>query len=303
MKDNTTNNACEGIPHIVKVYVGFYEAIPSFCFPGTTLDIGFMLFWMACFFAIRCVVVQIFYACGWPEGSVSTLDAAASFVGGYFHAPQVVSLSYALITSQKPYNPAAASKDDPKWWRDATDATLQICTAFMVFDFLFLVWTRYIPGQGVVLDLETILFMVHHFMTSFYMTTSRIYGAGQSSALTCMFLGEFTNTPFNTYFIFYVARRAGMSFSPFYAQFETPIELLTAVLFLLFRVVLSPIVLSYAAYCLLTDPKVGAYVPIAMRLLWTAMMAAVIFGSANQDIAFYNMIMEHMGYDVVAQEL
>ena len=302
MKDNTAN-ACEGIPRIVKVYVGLYEAIPAVCFPGTKLDIGFMLFWVAFFFSIRCVAVPIFFSCGWPEGNVSTLDAAASFVGGYFHAPQVVALSYALITSQKPYNPAAASKDDPKWWQDAADATLQICTAFMVYDFFFLVWTRYIPGQGVVLDLETIMFMVHHFMTSFYMTTSRIYGAGQSSALTCIFLGEFTNTPFNTYFIYDLARRVGMSFSPFYAQFVTPIELLTAVLYLLFRVLLSPVALSYAAYCLLADERVRAYLPLAMRLLWTAMMAAVLYGSVNQDIVFYNMIKEQMGYDVVAQEL
>ena len=302
MKDNNVG-VNDGIPILVKIYLQLYNAIPTVYFPGTQLAIGFMLFWMAIFFAIRCVVVPIFLASGWPADKVATLDAAASFVGGYFHGPQVVALSYVLITSQKPYNPSAASKDDPKWWQDAADATLQLCTAYMAYDFFFLVWTRYIPGQGIVLDSEALMFMVHHFLTSFYMTTSRIYGAGQSSALTCIFMGEFTNTPFNTYFIHDMARRVGLVFSPFYAQFVTPIELFTAVLYLLFRVILSPLALSYAAYTLMVDKNVRAYLPQAIRLLWTAMMAAVLYGSVNQNILFYNMIMGHMGYDSVSQEL
>ena len=296
-------SAQQGVPLVLTVYLGLYDAIPSVYFPGTQLDIAFMLFWVTFFFAIRCVVVPIFLACAWPADNVATFDAAASFVGGFFHAPQVVPLSFILITSQKPYNPSALSKDDPKWWQDAADATLQVCTAYMVYDFFFLIWTRRVPGEGIVLDSEACMFMVHHFMTSFYMTTSRIYGAGQSSALTCIFMGECTNTPYNIYFIYDMARRVGLVFSPFYAQFVTPIELFTAVLYLLFRVVLSPLVLSYAAYRLLVDKKVRPCLPLAIRLLWTAMMAAVIYGSVNQNILFYNMIVDQIRYDTVAQEL
>ena len=302
MKESNPN-IDEAIPSLVTFYLRLYKAVPTVYFPGTSLDIGFMTFWMIFFFMIRCIVVPAFLAAGWPQEKVSTFDAAASFVGGYFHAPQIVPLTFVLITTQKPYNPSAVVKDAPRWWQDASDAALQLCTAYMVYDFFFLVWTRRVPDQGVVLDSDAVLFMAHHFMTFFYMTTSRIYGAGQCSALTCVFLGEFTNTTFNTYFIYDMAKRVGLTFSPFYAQFVMPVEVFTAALYLLFRVVLCPVILTYVSYKLMVDKPIRAYTPLALRLIWVVLIYGVLFGSINQNIIFYNMLKGYMRYKTTNQEL
>lgn len=302
MKGSKANND-EAIPPLVKCYLRLYKAVPTVYFPGTKLDIGFMIFWMISFSIIRCIAVPVFLIAGWPQDKVPTFDAAASFVGGYFHAPQVVALTFLLTTTQKPFNPSAVANDAPRWWQDATDAALQLCSAFMVYDFFFLVWTRRVPGQGIVLDSEAVLFMAHHFMTFFYMTTSRICGAGQCSALTCIFLGEFTNTPFNTYFIYDLAKRVGLTFSPFYAQFGMPVEVFTAALYLLLRVVLCPVILTYVSYNLMLDKSIRAYVPLVLRLIWVALIYGVLIGSINQNITFYNLLKDYMTDDITNQEL
>ena len=214
-----------------------------------------------------------------------------------------MALSFALLAWQKPYNPSAISKDHPKWWNDAADATLQLCTAYMTYDFFFLVWTRRVPGQGIVLDSDAIMYMVHHFMTAFYMTTSRLYRAGLSATLTCIFLGEFTNTPFNICFIHDMAKRVGLVFSPFYAQFVPHLEFFNAGLYVLFRAVLSPLVLSYVSYTLLVDKIVRDHLPMYMRLIWISMKAAVVYGSMNQVILFFNLIKGQQGSDITDQDL
>jgi hypothetical protein len=294
----------EDIPTLANYYLHLYNKIPKCRLPGTNLDLGFMLFWMTVFFVLRWISLPLFFSCGWPRNHKSTLYAVASFVGGYFHATQIVPLTFVLITSQKPtYNPSATSKISPNWWNLATDGALQLCTAYMVYDFFFLVWIHRIPGKGIVLDEEAIMYMIHHFMTSFYMTTCRIFEAGQSSALTCIFLGEFTNTTFNTYFIFEMARKVDLSFSPLVAQFVTPIELSTAALYLLFRVILSPVILSYVSYSLLTDSQVRIAVPFYMRAIWIFMMAAVIYGSMGQNRIFVNMLKGAIGLKGIDAEL
>ena len=299
-----STNYDEEIPSLVKFYLRLDTAIPSINFPGTELDIGATTFWVIFFLVVRCIaVVPMFLYAGWPQDSASTFDATGSCVAGYFHSPQVVALTFALITTQKPYNPSAVVKDAPRWWQDATDAALQLCTAYMVYDFFFLVWTRRVPGQGIVLDSDAVLFMAHHFMTFFYMTTSRICGAGQSSALTCIFLGEFTNTPFNTYFIYDMAKRVGLTFSPFYAQFVKPVEVFTAALYLLLRAILCPVILSYVSYSLMVDKSIRAYVPLVLRLIWVALIFGVLLGSIDQNITFYNLLKDYMTYDITNEEL
>jgi hypothetical protein len=137
----------------------------------------------------------------------------------------------------------------------------------MVYDSLVLAWTCYVPGQGFVLDSESRLFLAHHLATIFYMTTSRICGAGQRSALTCIFLGEFTNPAYSTYRIYGIAKRVGLTFSPFYTQFVMPVEVFTAALFLLLRTVIGPVVSSYVSYNLLFEKSIRAYTPLALRLV------------------------------------
>jgi hypothetical protein len=295
MKQNKTNTN-DNIPALAKFYLGLYNAVPRVYLPGTNLDVGFMACWMALFFTMRAVMIPIFFSYGWPKDSRDTLDAVASLAGGFFHAPNIVPMAWVLTRSQKPFNPAGASKEYPRWWQDAVDAMLQLCTGYMVYDFCVLVWTRWVPGEGLDLDAGTILFMAHHFVTAFYMTTARFYGAGQCSALVCIFLGEFTNTPFNVQFVLEMARKLGLAFTPFFAQLETPNEIVTAALYLPCRIIFAPVMCSYMTYTLLVDKSARKCVPIFIRFLWIGMMFGVIHGSINQNIVFYNMLKGHMGF-------
>ena len=303
MKESNASND-EAIPLLVKLYLRLDKAIPTVHFPATKLDIGATTFWIIFFFIVRCiVVVPLFLISGWPRDSMSTFDATGSCIAGYFHSPQVVALSFALITTQKPYNPSDVIKDTPGWWRDASDAALQLCTGYMVYDSVFLAWTYHVPGQGIVLDAEASLFIAHHLATIFYMTTSRVYGAGQCSALTCIFLGEITNPAYSTYRIYGIAKKVGLTFSPFYAQFVMPVEVFTAALFLLLRVVLGPAISSYVTYKLMVDKSIRACTPLALRLVWVMLIYAVIFGSIKQNIIFYNLLKGYMRYEITNQEL
>ena len=303
MKESSTN-CDQAIPSLVKLYLRLDKAIPNIDFPGTKLDIGATTFWVIFFLIVRCIAVMpMFLYAGWPQDSASTFDASGSCVAGYFHSPQVVALTFALITTQKPYNPSAVAKDAPKWWQDATDAALQLCTGYMVYDSVVLAWTCHVPGQGFVLDSESALFLAHHLATIFYMTTSRFCGAGQCSALTCIFLGELTNTAYSTYRIYGIAEKIGLTFSPFYAQFVMPVEVFSAALFLLLRTVIGPLMSVYVSYKLLADKSIGAYTPLALRLVWVVLIFAVLLGSIKQNIIFYNLLKDYMAYDITNQEL
>jgi hypothetical protein len=293
----------DNIPFIVRFYIGLYDRIPKCRLPGTKLEFGFTMFWMMIFCIVRWLSMRVFVWCGWPSDSTSTFAAVSSFIGGYLHAPQVVLLSHALITSQQPhYNPSAVSTKTPPWWNKATDCALQICTAYMIYDFFFLLKISHIGGKGI--DVDTILLLLHHFVTTFYMTTSRIFEAGQSSALTCIFLGEFTNTSFNTYCIIDKARKSGVFFSPFYSNFFPIFELFTASLYLLFRLLLSPVILSYVSYSLLTDVLIRPHVPALIRAIWIFLMAAVLVGSMKQNMTFLQILKgSFLGWNIISPEL
>jgi hypothetical protein len=292
----------DDIPLIIRLYTKLYNRIPSCRLPGTKLEFGFMIFWVVAFCIFRWLSIPIFVWCGWPSNSPSTFSAISSFIGGYLHAPQVVSLSHALISSQRPhYNPSAVSKKSPQWWNQATDGTLQLCTAYMVYDIFFLLKMSYIGGKA--MDVDTILLLLHHSVTTFYMTSCRIFEAGQSSALTCIFLGEFTNTSFNTYCIIDKAKKSGLYFSPFYSNLFPLIELFTASLYLFFRLLLSPVILSYVSYTLLTNILIRAHVPAYIRAIWIFLMVAVLLGSMKQNMIFLRVVKDSLGWDIANSEL
>jgi hypothetical protein len=285
----------EEVPLLASFYLRLYHATPKIYIPGTKVDIGFMFCWAAFFTAMRAIVVVGFLRYGWPAEPVFTYDSAASVVGGLFHATNIVPMSYLLMRTENPWCPAAAGKDHPQWWRDAVDAMLQLCTGYMIYDFFFLVWTRYVPGEGVVLGADALLFMGHHFVTSFYMTSTRIYDAGHSSALMCIFLGEFTNPPFNAWCILNEARKHWGSLTPWLEDASVVNEIVLAATYVPIRGIISPIACIYMTYELFTKQSARTCVPVAIRVTWSIMMAAVVLGSISHNNMFYDALMKHAG--------
>ena len=101
----------------------------------------------------------------------------------------VICIGLIVAFSTQKYSPIAKFDEAPTWWREFADALLQFCTGYMVYDSLVnSCWLRW-DGERFQLSDDDYLFLAHHFMTSFYMTSTRIIQAGHMSAIICMLLG------------------------------------------------------------------------------------------------------------------
>lgn len=292
----------ERVPAIASFYLKLYYAIPRVYFPGTTLDVGFSLFWMALFSAARLAVYPFLVSRGWPENAIQTMDASACIVGSMMHASSVIPMTYILMRTQNPFHPSGRSKLSSQWWQDAVEATLQLCTGYMLYDSIFLLTNRYTPGEGLTVDEDLILYAGHHFFTSFYMTASRLWGAGQASALACIFFGELTNHPFNLFLAYDYAKSVGVPITGIWAHIQVPNEILVATAYIAVRVFVFPAFASYMSYNLLTSTEGRTHVPLALRIIWIFLMFVVLYGSIGHDIIFYNMLKQHFGFAEGAEQ-
>lgn len=257
------------------------------CSPKVTLfnlDFGVTLMTMTFFATMRLAMKQLLAQLEWPIDSERTSFAAACIVGGIFHTPFLVSVLAVLLTSQ-PFRPSASFSDYPRWWQDTCHTMLQVCTAYMIYDFFTILWDRYHENGGtIVLNDDDPLYMAHHFMTMFYMISVRAMGAGQGSALICMFLGEVTNPFFNTYLVL----QEGMALeswcckeSQWFTTLYPIVEFLAASSYVLVRAAIGPVVLGlYTCFdlLLLRNNKNGS-IPLFFRILYIVMIWGVLLGS------------------------
>lgn len=275
----------ENIPFPASAMVNLYNASPRVCFPGTKLDVGFMLCWMVVFIVARLVTFQILvHHYAWPAHAVGTMNVCSCIVSSVLHATNLIPLTYICMTTQTPYNPSASLKSHPQWWQDTVDAVLQLSMGYMMYDTAFLCLRA-----G---DDNFAIFLAHHILCFFYMGTCRIYGAGHSSAMTCMFFGELTNHFFNLSACYGHAEAAGMALSPFWQNVQQPNEVFLALLYLPDRFIISPILGIYMSWNLLTSTEGRKYVPLVVRLIWVSTMFLVIYGSIGHGVMYYNVLKE-----------
>eukprot|EP00547_Thalassionema_nitzschioides_P005799 CAMPEP_0194219076 /NCGR_PEP_ID=MMETSP0156-20130528/25156_1 /TAXON_ID=33649 /ORGANISM="Thalassionema nitzschioides, Strain L26-B" /LENGTH=324 /DNA_ID=CAMNT_0038948625 /DNA_START=105 /DNA_END=1079 /DNA_ORIENTATION=+ len=245
------------------------------------LDFGFSLLAMAFFAAMRLVVKHVLTVhLEWPIDSEKTNFSIACLVGGIFHTPFLLSVLGMLLTSQ-PFRPSASFADYPRWWQDTCHLALQLCTGYMVYDFFVIMWDRYFENNGtIILNDDDPLYIAHHFMTMFYMISVRVVGAGQGSALICMFLGEITNPFFNAYLVLEQAVLVDWccKASQWFTTLNSIIEFSTAASYALVRGVISPFVLGFYTCGDLVLRNQGK-LPLVLRLLFSLLIWAVLLGS------------------------
>jgi hypothetical protein len=288
-----SNDALDAPFFLPRIWLKLSNATPTMCFPGTKLDFGFAILWAALFFTFRIIVIQIMLCFGWPEGEKVTSDSAASAVAGLFQSPNLVPVLFVLLTAI-PYMPSAAIEQYPKWWQNCTDAMLQMCTGYMIYDSLVIV--RAYGWNPMAVEGDDFLYLVHHFMTTFYMTSTRIVGAGQASALMCMFLGEASNPTFNLYLFCKNAMTLDCCNGVLMQKMLIASEVLAAIWYLPFRAVLGPIILGLNTTIQLSISKSARKnIPLLLRLIWIAMIWAVLLGSVPWIIDFWNLLMENLG--------
>jgi hypothetical protein len=182
------------------------------------------------------------------------------------------------------------------WWKKFVDALLQFCTAYMLYDATInVLWLRWNPTL-VKFDFspDDVLFLAHHIVTSFYMISARVIGAGHQSAMICMLLGELTNPFSNLYLIGELAMKLDCCNGPTAQQLHYITKISFAIMYNLFRVVIAPPFFAHTTYSLLLTKKGRTNVPLPLNIFWNILIWGVCFGSASWIIMCNQIILDYM---------
>jgi len=292
------------IPFVAQTWLRVYHALPRCKLPLLRLDISLTL---ASFVYLTCVRFVIPFLLsnflGWPEGHINTSLASASVVSMFHSVPLCIGLIVAFSTQK--YSPIAKFDEAPTWWREFADALLQFCTGYMVYDSLVnSCWLRW-DGERFQLSDDDYLFLAHHFMTSFYMTSTRIIQAGHMSAMICMLLGELTNPFMNFYMIGGLNTALNCCMSQSLEKLYATNEIVFAVLYNIFRVILAPVFLIPVTYQLVLTKKGRENIPLPLALFWSLMIYGVMFGSASWIVKCHGIYMDYFAqvFESAGEEL
>jgi hypothetical protein len=284
------------IPAVANFYLKFYYALPAVNFPFTSFNVSFSLvsaaFLSILRFASENILVSQF---GWPEDATPTKEAAASCAAMCHSTILCTGLITAFLTQK--YDPAAKIKDQgaeasTKWWPDLADMLLQFCTGYMIYDACInILWLRWNPELWTLeFSTDDYLFLGHHIVTSFYMSSARVVGAGYMSAMICMLLGELSNPLQNSYMIAEVAMTLDCCNGPAMQQFHSFISIAFAAAYFTIRVFIGPLYFAGVTYVLLFTKRGRANIPLGLNLFWNLLIWGVVFGSGSWIVKTYNML-------------
>lgn len=281
------------IPTIAKFWRKLYQTVPAFNVPFTNLPISFALASAAVLMTVRITSDLVLRTViGWPDESSQW---AASSLTGITHSSLLCpGLVTAFLTHK--YDPSEPLSKAPGWWQDLVNALLQFCTGYMVYDAIFIVLVRFDLSESWIPSLEAddYMYLAHHFMTSTYMTQSRVYQAGHMSALMCMLLGEATNPFMNGWFVTSKAITLDCCNGSVMQILHHYIEIAFAASYLFFRAVLGPLYFVPMSWSLLTSQNAKEHLPMWVRLFWTFMIWAVVLGSYSWMVTCAEMLQKHI---------
>jgi len=284
------------IPAAANLYLKVYHALPAVNVPFTNFNISFALlsavFLANIRFANEYLLVSAF---GWPGDVTPTREAAACCTSVCHSTILCVGLIVAFLTQT--YDVAAKIKDqgadaNKKWWPDLADALLQFCTGYMIYDTIInILWLRWNSELWMVeLNDDDYLFLAHHIMTTFYMTSARVIGAGYMSAMICMLLGELTNPLHNMYMMGEVAMTLECCNGPSAQQFHSRVTIAFAAAYFTVRVFIGPLFFAGVTYVLLFTKRGRTNVPIALNIFWNMLIWGVAFGSGSWIQKSYHIL-------------
>mmetsp|Transcript_13739 Transcript_13739/g.28946 ORF Transcript_13739/g.28946 Transcript_13739/m.28946 type:complete len:305 (-) Transcript_13739:1727-2641(-) len=294
------------VPAVAKFFLTLYHGIPTVNVPFTSFDISFSLlsaaFLSFCRFASEYVLQSSF---GWPENATPTKEAASSCAAICHSMILCTGLIVAFLN--QPYDVAAKIKDQvvngTNWWPDLADCLLQFCTGYMIYDtainYLLLRWN---PETSMIELLDgDYLFLAHHMVTSIYMISARVIGAGYMSAMICMLLGEITNPLHNMYFIGEAAMALDCCNGPAAQLFHSWVTLLFAAAYFSFRAIIAPPFFAGVTYVLMFTAKGRANVPLPLNIFWNFLIWGVCFGSGGWIQKCYNILANAGSGNVIAE--
>mmetsp|Transcript_13200 Transcript_13200/g.15112 ORF Transcript_13200/g.15112 Transcript_13200/m.15112 type:complete len:351 (-) Transcript_13200:276-1328(-) len=290
------------IPFVAQCWITIYERIPEVnvpLFTNNNFNISFtllsVLFLTGCRLGAEYILVHFF---GWPANAIPTKEAAAS-CGSICHSMILCTGLIVAFTTQEcdfvaTIDSQCTTSKNNKWWKNFADALLQFCTGYMIYDTLINnLWIRWNPTVSLVtfeFTDDDILFLLHHFMTSFYMTSVRVLGAGYQSAMICMLLGELTNPLHNMYFIGEIASKTDCCYSVGAQRLHYGITVAFAAMYNLFRVLIAPPFFASVTYALLLTKRGRTNVPLPLNLFWNFLIWGVCFGSASWIVKCHQIL-------------
>jgi len=283
------------IPVVANTYLKVVYALPEIKIPFTNLDISVSLLSAVFLTTVRLAnesfLVRFF---NWPENATPTKEAAASMASICHSTILCVGLIAAFL-SQK-YDVAALIKDQAskKWWPDFADALLQFCTGYMIYDTCVnILWLRWNPElMTVEPTADDYLYLAHHMMCTFYMTSARVIGAGYMSAMICMLTGEITNPLMNMYLMGEEAMKLGCCNGPTAQLIHYWVTIAFAAAYFFVRVVVGPAYFANLTYVLLFTKRGRENVPLPLNIFWNVLVWGVAFGSVSWIQKCYGILAE-----------
>ena len=282
-KENNKNK--DEIPLLVGWMRGAYLCLPK--------NVSMILVCVSLFSALRISVnYWIVEVLGWPESHQMTIESV-SFLPPVMHSVLLCPVLYQLLTCQR-YRPVSRMDEYPLWWQQTVSACMDLCTAYMIYDGIFLLLKAHWYHEGI-LSMQDYMYLGHHFATSLYMASTRIIGAGQSSAMMLMFLGEFTNPFQNLYCFIRFAVQIDSTRTIWHSLLPAS-EFLFAIFYAFFRTFLGPGAMAHITYHLIF-PSTPHTIPTIITIIYLIMGWGVLIGSIGWTTEAIEMALD--GFHIV----
>merc|ERR1712232_925737 len=196
----------------------------------------------------------------------------------------------------------------PEWWQKGTNALLEFCTGYMLYDGLYNSVYRFFDPESMSFHITTEhwCYLGHHFATSFYMTSVRINGAGHLSAMIIMFFGEITNPVQNSRSAIQTMLKMGECCSSTFLETTVYplVDFLYALMYAIIRVGLNPYLNIRITYDFLftKEGRERMALPLSLSLLF--MLWGVTFGTIPWCFESVELVKTHLvNFSSGSQEL
>lgn len=267
------------IPLPVKFWVYLYNLRPKL--PSPLNAIPFSIYGALFLLVWRLFLLRLLIHLGWPGMEKATWFCAEN-IPAIIHSSNLCPILFLLLRSQ-PYNPASKMSSHPQWWQDASNAMMEFCIGYMIYDGCSsLIYRNYVftPGLFSLKIGADLPFLGHHIATVLYMYSCRRIQAGQMSTMIAMFLGEFTNPFQNCMLCMKEAMTLGDCCAGDLIKFYYPrARFVFGLLYASIRIVIAPLFFAHISYKLLLTKEGRANVNIKLGGMWVFLLWAVTVGA------------------------
>lgn len=246
------------------------------------IPMGFTIMFIFLFAAyrrlFRVVILPSDYF-GW-QPDTPEIDAVSGNFTSMFHSILLITLLYPLLLHRlQLIFPSEKITEAPRAWQDGVNASLELCTGYMIYDTIWGVFARNNFNYAL-LSTGDWCYVGHHIATSVCMVGCRVIGAGHIFTMLLMFDGELSNPFNNTVLIMERAMREGDCCAGYWIiNCYRYAQIAYAIIYFLCRVIIGLPLAIYITYDVLLTKRGRKNVPIMTGVLWMLAVWGVIIGS------------------------